>query len=72
MAIQVEQLRRDHNTPLKSVINEALRRGLKEMTAKSGKRKRFRTKTVALGACMVGSIDDVGGLLADEEGTRFE
>ncbi len=71
VATQVEQLRRDRNTPLKAVINEALRRGLREMTAKPGKRKRFRTKTVALGPCLVGSVDDVGGLLAEEDGTRL-
>lgn len=72
VATQVEQLRRDQNISLKSIINEALRHGLQQMTSKPAKRKAFRTKTVSLGPCLVGSIDDVADVLAMDEGDRLK
>lgn len=73
VATQVEHLRRDQNISLKAVINEALRQGLKQMVSKPAKRKPFRTKTVSLGSCNVGSIDDVAEVLAiDNEQDRLK
>jgi hypothetical protein len=43
VAVQIERLRKQRDMALKDVVNEALRRGLKEMTAKPKKRERFQT-----------------------------
>ena len=41
------------------------------MTEPPRSRKRFRTETVSLGRCLVGSLDDVTAALALAEGERF-
>lgn len=43
VAAQIERLRKSRDMALKDIVNEALRRGLREMTAKPKKKKPFRT-----------------------------
>jgi Arc/MetJ family transcription regulator len=64
VAATLERLRRNRRAGLKQLINEALRRGLKEM----GRRRRPREHTVALGRLRVPSIDNIGEVLAIVEG----
>ncbi len=72
VAAQVEHIRRDKNISLKMVINEALRQGLRQMLSKPAKRNPFRTKTVSLGQCNVGSIADVADVLdLDNDGDQL-
>ena len=68
VAVQIERLKRIRNAGLKQIINEALRRGLPQMTTSDEPNKRYRTKSVSLGRCLIGSIDDVAETLAIAEG----
>jgi len=58
--------------PQKTVVNEGLRHGLKQMLAPAKPRRRFETQAVALGQCRVGSLDDVAEVLAVAEGENFQ
>ncbi len=44
VAAQLEQLRERGDAPFKDIVNEALRRGLRDMASKPKSRKPFRTK----------------------------
>ena len=72
VAATLERLRRDHNATLKDLINEALRRGLNDMTARPKPREPFRTKCVDAGAFLIPNIDNVADVLAAVEGDAFK
>jgi hypothetical protein len=61
------RLRKTRGASLKDLVNEALRRGLKEMNARPKPREPFRTQAVALGHLRIGSIDNVAEALAIAE-----
>ncbi len=67
VAVQLERLRRARNASLKDLVNEALRRGLRDMTAPPRKRKPFRTPAHNLGKALI-NLDDVAEALAHLEG----
>jgi hypothetical protein len=71
IAVQLERLRRARNASLKDLINEALRRGLRDMTAKPKKREPFHTQVFDLGPFLV-NIDNVAEALAYAEGEGFK
>ena len=56
---------------LKTVVNEALRRGLHKMTQPDTPRRRFETSTASLGDCLIGNVNDVAEALALAEGEAF-
>lgn len=64
VAAALERLRRARDVSLKQLVNEALRRGLRDMGARGKRRGGFRTGTVALGRLRIGSIDNVAEVLA--------
>jgi hypothetical protein len=72
VAATIERLRRKGTESLKSIINEALRRGLRQMSAPPSRPSRFETTAVDLGRCRLGSLDDVNEVLAvaESEGYR--
>jgi hypothetical protein len=67
VAVQLERMRRARDVSLKDLINEALRRGLREMNAKLKKRKPFRMKTFHMGPFLI-NIDNVAEAIATLEG----
>jgi hypothetical protein len=71
VAAQLDRVRNARKARLKDVINEALREGLKRMSAPKPSHVRFRTDSVSLGRCLIGSIDDVAEALAVAEGEDF-
>jgi hypothetical protein len=71
VAAQLDRVRSQRKARLKDVVNEALREGLKHLSARKQSRVPFRTSSVALGRCLVGSIDDVAEVLAVAEGDDF-
>lgn len=71
VAVVIERLRRTRNQTLKEVINEALREGLKRTTAPREKRPVVRTRSVDLGRCLLGQVDDVAEVLAVAESESF-
>jgi predicted transcriptional regulator len=72
IAVALDRLRKARDASLKDLINEALRRGLREMNARPKRRERFRTKPVDMGRVLVGSIDNIGEVLAIAEGEAFK
>jgi hypothetical protein len=71
VAALLERVRRARRAPLKAVVNEALRQGLRQMSAPSPRGAPYRTRTVSLGRCLIGSLDDVAEALAIAEGEEF-
>jgi hypothetical protein len=71
VAVVLERLRKTRDASLKELINEALRRGLKEMSARPKQREPFRTKSADLGQMLI-NIDDVAEALAIAEGDAFK
>lgn len=70
VAALLRRTARRKKTGLKTVINDALREGLKRLAAPSVAAP-FRTRAVSLGRCRLGSLDDVAEVLAMVEGETF-
>jgi len=68
VAVLVERLRRERDQPFKVIVNDALRKGLREMNARSTSRKSFATRSVDLGRCRFADVDNVAEVLAVAEG----
>ncbi len=71
VAALLQRVRKVRRAGLKDVVNEALRRGLSEMQAPAPRAAPYRTPSVSLGRCLVGSLDDVAEVLAVSEGEGF-
>lgn len=54
--------------PLRTVVNEALRAGLKALEKRVPPRKPYRTRGFDLGPSLVGSLDNVEEVLSRVEG----
>lgn len=68
VAARLEQLMRKRRQPLKTVLNDALRAGLEQISRGEMRGRPFRTTGFDLGPSQVGSLDDVEGVLARVEG----
>jgi len=68
VAVQIERLRRECDASLKDVVNDILRRGLREAQEPSKKRKPFRTRTFEVGQALIPNIDNVAEVLSLIEG----
>ena len=71
VAVRLQRLRRSQNRGLKQIINEALRRGLNQMSEEGKPQDNYQTRSVDLGRCLIGSIDDTSEVLAIAEGEDF-
>lgn len=72
VAALLEQVRKARQLGLKEVVNEALRHGLTEMMAPARPRKVYQTRSVSLGRCLLGNLDDVSEALTIAEGEDFK
>jgi hypothetical protein len=72
VAASLERLRRARDASLKDVVNEALRRGLSELTARPKRREPCRTQSVELGRLRLAGIDNVSEMLVIAEGDAFK
>ena len=68
VAVQIERLRRHRDASLKDVVNDVLRRGLREAQEPPKKRKPFRTRTFDVGKALIPNIDNVAEVLSLIEG----
>ncbi len=68
VAAQIERMRQAKDLGLKEIVNDALRRGLREMAAAQKKREPFRTRTYDGGAPLIDNIDNVEEILDLIEG----
>jgi hypothetical protein len=71
VAAELERLRRSRDASLKELINDALRRGLRDMRAPPKKRKPFRTRTFNAGEPLI-NIDNVAEAIAFAEGEDYK
>ncbi len=72
IAALLERLRKEREASFKDLVNEALRRGLRQMSARQPRRQAFRTRAVDLGRCRVSSVDNVTEVLAVLEDESFK
>ena len=63
VAAAVKRLRRIRNESLNKLINDALRRGLKQMSARAKPRQPFRTESIDLGRLLVAGIDNIAEVI---------
>ena len=71
VAAELHRLRRLRDVGLKDIVNDALRRGLRDITAVAKRTKPFRTQPLESGRLLVASIDNIAELLAEVEGEAF-
>jgi hypothetical protein len=71
VTVQLERLRRARDASLKELVNEALRLGLREMSAPQKKRKPFRTQVSHMGKPLI-NLDNTAEVLAFIEGEDFK
>jgi hypothetical protein len=71
VAVQIDRLRRARNANLRDVVNEVLRRGLRDMSTPSKKRQPFRTRSFPMGKPLI-NLDNVAETLAQLEGEGFK
>ena len=71
VAARIEQLRRQQDASLKDIINDALRRGLEDLSRRPKQKQPFKTHSVDLGRLRLPSIDNVNESLAAAEGEAF-
>ena len=72
VAAAIERLRRARDTNLKDIVNEALRKGLSDLTARPKQREPYQTQVVELGRVRMPSIDNTSESLAIAEGETFK
>ena len=72
VAAILERLRRSRDARLKDLINEALRRGLGEMSAPPKRGEPFRTRSVDLGTPLLPNIDNIADVVAIIEGAAYK
>ncbi len=71
VAGQLARLQRQQKRPMKDIVNDALRRGLQDMTKPARNPGTFVTQPLEIGKCLVGSIDNIAEVLAAAEDERF-
>ena len=71
VAALLSRVQKARKLGLKEAVNDGLRNGLKQMLGPAGPPKPFKTKSVDLGRCLIGNLDDVAEALAAAEGEGF-
>lgn len=71
MAARLRRMQRTSGHRLETVVNEALRRGVRRMSNPDDRPIHYRTPPVDLGRSRIGSLDDVAEALVVVEGERF-
>lgn len=71
VAAQLERLRRQRDLKFKELVNDVLRRGLRDMSGQPRKRKALRTRTFDMGEPLI-NIDNVAETLGHLGGDGFK
>jgi hypothetical protein len=72
VAAALDRLRKARRGSFRDLVNEALREGLRSLTAPPRRRMRFRTRVVDLGRCRPGNVDNVAEVLAVAEDDSYK
>jgi hypothetical protein len=71
VAVKLEHLRRSHDASLRDLVNETLRRGLREMSIRP-KREPFCTEPIEGVTLLLDNVDNVAEVFAYAEGEAFK
>ena len=71
VAAQLERLRRQRDLKFRDLVNDALRRGLREMSGEPRRRAVLRTRTFDMGKPLI-NIDNVADALGHLESEGFK
>ena len=71
VAASLDRLRRSGDASFRDLVNEALRAGLAQMTARPRQRRTFRTTAVSLGGSRLATVDNIAEVLAVSDGESF-
>ncbi len=72
VAVQLGELQERRELTFKDAVNLALREGLANLTRPRPKRaRRYETPTSDLGPSLIGSLDNIGEVLAIAEGEDY-
>ena len=72
VAVELERLQKSRDVSLKELVNDALRRGLRDMREPPKKRKAFRTRTYNSGKLLIENLDKTSEVLAIIEGEAYK
>ncbi len=71
VAAALERIHKTRKLSYKALVNEVLRQGLNEINRPPRRVKPYKTQSVSLGRCLVGSLDDISETLAIAENEDF-
>ena len=71
IAAQLARLRKEREVSLKSLVNDALRHGLRQLAVPKKPRKQTFTQPVDLGQPLLGNIDCIGQILAELDAETY-
>ena len=71
LAALLERVRKSGKKNFKTIVNEALRQGLGEMTKPSPRGKPYQKRKSHLGRCLVADLDGISVTLAAAKGEDF-
>ena len=71
VAARLSRVQKAADKPFREIVNEALRRGLQQMTSNTSVTKRFETRSVDAGRLLI-SIDCASEALAIAEGEGYK
>ena len=69
---ELQRLRRSRGGRFREIVNDALRRGLKELKAPRRRREPFRTRVAELGRSRLANIANIAEALVIGEGEAFK
>lgn len=71
VAVRLERLKAERGDSFKSVVNDALRRGLDALDEPTPERQRYRIKPHSAGRCRLPNLDSVHEALVFAEGEGY-
>ena len=69
---QIESIAEEQKRSRKDVLNDALRRGIRDTQQEKKREERFETKSMDLGQCLLPSLDNVAEVLTIAESDDFK
>jgi hypothetical protein len=72
VAAELKRLRKARDIGLKELVNDLMRRGLRDINAPPKKKVPFRTKSVDLGKPLLPNVDNIHEVLAYAEGEDYK
>jgi hypothetical protein len=71
VAIELKRLRKKRDVALRDLVNDLVRRGIRDLNAPARKKEPFRTKSVDLGRPLI-DVTNAAEALAIAEGEAFK